>query len=212
MRSANHHTRSTCAPNESGVKDSISRLVASLRSHRGLSQSELARFSGLSLPTVQKVEGGGNMRGQTLAMLYRGLNAAGLLTDQEAELFRSLSGLHALPPPREATDPRRSTPEALSLRDFTSTLDRDTARCYWLLSDMLHAQGATRVFALLSAAAPMAGVSIEPTDPGQPEPRVFTRIDPPKRRPDGSIEVVHTEYEVREDAPPASEKTRRKNA
>jgi len=67
--------------NDGAVVADLGRRLARLRLDRNVTQRELAAEAGVSLPTVQRLEGG---RGATLAALVRVLGALDLLAGLEA--------------------------------------------------------------------------------------------------------------------------------
>lgn len=173
----------------------IGKLVAELRRARGLSQAELGRAAGISGQTVKKLEQGGTLRGGTLAMIYRGLNASSPMTDQQVDEFKRATHLHDLPAPHEVISPSLVTPQGMALRDYTSKLPKDHARAHWVLADILSHDGASSILAVIENVAKMLGLSIDPPVSSEKDsPRMVA--SPPRRLPDGSTEQRFTHLDI----------------
>ena len=139
-----------------------------MRAARGMSATELAKVAGISPGTIYRIENNEDVAvtGSTVMAIYRSLELAGRLDDEEWADFRECFGLKdAVRMPADSkppVPPDAARSPAVQLASFLRTLDPNRAAAMQLVFEMIDRAGAEKVVETLEALKRMLNATIAP--------------------------------------------------
>ena len=170
-------------------------LVRALRTTRGLTQTELAERSKVTLVTINRLELSEAPRGykSTLLAIYHALDDSGIpLSQAEARDFCTAAGLSEQ---LWRLGTFHVAPAADDVIRAAGSLDEPSAQAVRRVIDLLRRHGASRVAPAIEALAASLDAQHAAAAPAG-QPRTLRVVSPPRQR-DGYVEQRIVEYEER---------------